>query len=86
MRVTPSNTADYHCPCCGIAGIRSKFRNLRIECYKRERKQACAAYREKKRALRAALQQEMRMNEAAVELLLHRIINMDLPCPRRAYR
>lgn len=72
---------EYRCPCCDQPGIRAKYRNLRIECYKAERRRACAAYREKKRALLA--KPEMRLNETAVAMLVRRITVSMWPCPRR---
>ncbi len=74
---------SYRCPCCGVPGERSKFRNLRIECYKLERRRACERYREAKRERERPAVPEMVMNETAVAMLSDRIVSEVFPCPRR---
>jgi hypothetical protein len=71
---------DYRCPCCNKKGLRSKFRNLRVQCYKEERRQAGILYRQKKRERERKIVPEMAMNDAAIAWLNRRIVSEVFPC------
>ena len=71
-----------HCPCCGFAGVKSTWRNLRVQCYKAARRRDCARYREVKRERAAANVPEISMNLVAVRWLKSKLVTELYPCPR----